>query len=150
MAKHKSLKGAATLSFRFLLIFWVHVNNDLPTRYRYNSYYETGLILFVISVCTVNGNLMVEHAHDHGLLLFVRCWFLIAIIIPTLTIEKDSVQQTIVIERFGVICPWDGVCTLWFLVPLPFSRSHWSLLLVHVLCYVVIKQLHSNEILFTG
>ena len=30
------------------------------------------------------------------------------------------------------------------------SCSHWSLLIVHVLCYVVTKQLHSNEILFTG
>ena len=75
---------------------------------------------------------------------------MVAINIPTLIIEKNSAQQTIVIERFGVICPWDGVCTLWFLVPLTFSRSHWSLLIVHVLCYVVIKQLHSNEILFTG
>ena len=75
MAKRKPLKEAAALSFRFLLIFWVHVNNDLPTRYRCNSYYETGLILFLISVCTVNGNLMVEHAHDHGLLLFaVSSW----------------------------------------------------------------------------
>ena len=92
---------------------------------------------------------MVEHAHDHGLLLFaVSSW--LQSIFPLWLLKDNSVQQTIVIERFGVICPWDGVCTLWLLVPLTFSRSHWSLLIVHVLWYVVIKQLHSSEVLFTG